>query len=148
MIKLDFLRQLLDGRKKFLQTKNICWMGGFERYHQLKIEIVVPLSIKKYPELIDYFPNKPILKLIDREWSYNVPYLLIKVINTISKGWLEKKRIDIIKNNSNSQKNKNRDGVIELQKQFKDLFEHDLYPLSRGSRLLSRLEQFHSKKKG
>lgn len=92
MVKLKFLRQILDGRKKHLKIKKVLFLGGYERYKDLKMEIIIPESLKEFPILHEYFPDEVNNKLIDRSWSYDVILILMQVINTISEGWLETRR--------------------------------------------------------
>jgi hypothetical protein len=71
---MDFIRQLLSGRKKMLKMSRVNFCPPIERYRKLSVKHLVEWSELNVPTLRDFLPDVTNFSSLDRTYVLNVSF--------------------------------------------------------------------------
>jgi hypothetical protein len=130
MASMDFLRDVLRGHKRLLKLNAVKFLLGLEKFHELTIANLLEVARAQVPQVFDYLPDNYIISRLSREYVMNVPVRLTQVMNTLGQGIVEQLRITAI-NRAKASPTAQREEMIELKAEFRDLINNPLFPLGR-----------------
>ena len=138
-MSLEFLSLVLSRHKRLLQTAQIFQLPKLERFVSLTITNLLAWADDNIPDLHDYIPDVRDPQKLSKKYLVDVNEYLINVMNTLSRGCIERLRQDAIiqanaGNNLNGGNNR-----IALANQFEGIIQNPLFPLNSSRRLLNSL---------
>ena len=76
MAKMNFLRKVLNGKKKLLKVNKMILLPKIERFKSLSVENMLEYCCNNLDEIFNYLPDDPQFGVLDRGFLLNVSQII------------------------------------------------------------------------
>lgn len=133
MCSIDFLKDILAGKRKLVKLNQVRFVSGLERFTELTISSLMDFGLENVPNYEIYFPQDVPRSKLCREY-------VAHILNTLDPGCVDALRVEAINRSKLRNRAEDRGNqAIQLTQEFANILHNPIYPLVGNRRLLNSL---------